>query len=153
MEHLQETIQRLAEPVLTEFGAQIVEIKFHYRGLTRVITVLADKIHGRISLDECSAINVFIRQAMGAGHIVPNDDFELEVSSPGLDRPLKTQKDFERAMMSEVHFYLSEVVEGKKEHIGKIVNVCEDKVLVEIKTGVIAIEYPMINKAVCVLEV
>ena len=78
-------------------------------------------------------------------------NYSLEVSSPGLDRPLKTKKDFLRVSGREVVFYLSENLHGKKEHQGVIKDVSEEKVEVQTKSGLVSIPFKIINKAVQII--
>ncbi len=75
-------------------GAQFVEILFRYYGHKSFVTIIADK-EGGITLDDCAAINrglspIFDEVVQGA--------YTLEVSSPGLDRPIRTEGDFLRAV-------------------------------------------------------
>ncbi|OGW90731.1 MAG: hypothetical protein A3D28_04130 [Omnitrophica bacterium RIFCSPHIGHO2_02_FULL_63_14] len=72
-------------------GAELVEASFRGAGAHGVLTFIVDK-PGGITLDECAAIN----RALGG--MLDCSSYLLEVNSPGLDRPLKTDRDFERAM-------------------------------------------------------
>jgi ribosome maturation factor RimP len=148
MNEIQEKIISLLQPMLSEIEAEIVEINLHYNGPTLVVSLLVDKMSGGITLDECSRINLYLRQGMERESIVPENDFEIDVASPGLDRPLKTRRDFERALGHEVRFYLAEQVEKKKEHVGTVDSVNEDQVIIITKAGKIAIPFGIINKAV-----
>lgn len=73
-------------------GAELIEASFRRNGPRGVLTFIVDK-PGGITLDECAAIN----RALSEGDFIQGS-YLLEVNSPGLDRPLKTDRDFERAM-------------------------------------------------------
>lgn len=148
MDNKSEKIEGMLRPILAEIGAEIVELQVRQNGTAMAITLLVDKMEGRITLDECSRINVFLRQGLEREEIVPENDFEIDVSSPGLDRPLTTRRDFERALGWELRFYLSEPVAQKKEHLGRVIDMQGDKVLVETKAGKIDIPLGVINKAI-----
>ena len=75
----------------------------------------------------------------------------VEVSSPGLDRPLKTVKDFLKVMGREVRFHLLEPIENKIEHSGKIKEVHDDEVVIESKLQTITIPFRIIQKAVQII--
>lgn len=82
-------------------GAELVDVAFRRIGGRHVLTITADK-QGGISLDECAAINqrlgaFFDERERESGEALQGS-YDLEVVSPGLDRPLKTERDFRRAV-------------------------------------------------------
>ena len=66
-----------------------------------------------------------------AGKLLPPEIFSLELSSPGLDRPLVTRKDFMRIIGQELHFWLNEPVDGKKEVQGILTEVGESALTID----------------------
>jgi len=111
-----------------------------------VLQVLADRIEGGIRLDECVRLN----RELGA--LVDNsgelkESYILDISSPGLDRPLSTVSDFRRYINREVRFFLKEPVEGKIEHCGRVVSVDEKQVDINTGKKTIQIQLDKINKA------
>ena len=82
-------------------GIELIEVQFRRTGSRSVLTFIVDK-PGGVTLDECADVNrrlgVFLDRASdAAGEDVLKGSYVLEVNSPGLDRPLRTPKDFERA--------------------------------------------------------
>jgi ribosome maturation factor RimP len=75
-------------------GAELVDLSFRHYGLKSFVTVIADK-PGGITLDECAAINNRLSPLFDE---VVEGSYTLEVNSPGLDRPLRTETDFLRAV-------------------------------------------------------
>lgn len=143
-------VQETIEAIVGDLGLEVVELTLKQNRKTVMIDVLADRVHGGITVDECSQINKKINALIEEKNLF-NDDFVVEVSSPGLDRPLKTQKDFMRVQGKDVVVYLNDFVENKKEHSGKIVNVIETFVTLEVKGQEIIVPLDKINKAVQIL--
>jgi len=150
LEQLKQEIQDRIQPLLAQKSIEIVEYNIYQRGREGVIQVLIDKEKGGITVEECSVINKEILNLMEEKQLM-DSDYSVEVSSPGVDRPLKTKKDFLRVSGRVVVFYLLENVEGKKEHQGTIQNVLEESVEINTKNGLVAIPLRIINKAVQII--
>ena len=125
---------------------ELVDLIFKNQGRSTTIEVLADKPHGGITIEECSNINRQIIRELELQHVLL-DDYAVEVSSPGLDRPLKTEKDFRRLIGWDVHFYLAERVNDRLEHEGKIITATQENVLIQTPQGEVIIPFLVINKA------
>src|SRR3989338_2787065 len=97
-------------------GVELVDLKVNrYRGDV-AIQIFADRPAGGITIGECSALNRRINETLERENLAL--DYTLEVSSPGLDRPLRTKKDFARVIGKEIRFYLSEAVLERIEYTG-----------------------------------
>ena len=125
-EELHSLITSLVEP----FDVEIVEITLGFHRATAQIKLLVDKPAGGISIDECSRINQNVVTAIEEQQLF-NGDFILEVSSPGVDRPLTTKKDFLRNIGRKVQIFLTEPVEQKMEHQGDIKDVSDEGVVIQ----------------------
>ncbi len=76
----------------------------------------------------------------------------VSIPRPGIDRTLKTSKDFARALGRAVRFHLLEPVDGKIEHLGEVTKAEEDKILIKKNDTIITIPLKSISKAVQVIE-
>jgi len=141
-----ERVEQLIHPFLEGMGADLVDLKIHRNGLTVNLQVLVDKVQGGISLAECSRLNREIVEAIERENLI-EQHYVLEVSSPGIDRPLRTKKDFAMVISREVHFFLLEPVAEKIEHQGQVKEVREEHVVIDSPLGEIAIPLDKINKA------
>ena len=101
-------------------GLELVEIKLGRHRHDVLIQVLADKPQGGIRLEDCSVLHRSLVEAIDKEGILSEDGYSLEVSSPGLDRPLVTYKDFLRNISKEIHLWLKERNESKFEYTGII---------------------------------
>lgn len=129
----------------------LVEINVHKTKSATVIQVLMDRHEGGVNIDECAAVNVHINRELEQSDVI-DGDYTVEVSSPGLDRPLKTYKDFKRNSGQRVRVHLSELVEGKCEWAGTIVDVNEEHVRVETKNENIQIPIKLVTKAYQIID-
>ena len=139
-------IQQLIEPFLKEAGVVLVDLNIRRTHRNFHIEILADKSNGGITIDECARLNRVLRDAIEAQNLI-TENYILEVSSPGLDRPLKTAGDFLRMMGREIRFFLSEPVGNKLEHTGIVSKVENENLTVETLGGKIFIPIQSINKA------
>jgi ribosome maturation factor RimP len=110
------------------------------------IKVLIDQPGGGISIGECARINRLIGDTIEERNLIPQQ-YVVEVSSPGIDRPLSTKADFSRAKGKNVKFFLNDKISGKLEWDGVIVSVSDSAVLID--AGTCQLEFPLekINKA------
>ena len=146
MESLGEKIEKLAQPFLEAMDVELVDLHVHrYRG-DLTIQILADKANGGITIEECSQLNRKIADAI-ENENPPAQRYILEVSSPGIDRPLRTAKDFKRANGREVRFFLSEPIHAKIEYVGVVTGVDAEQVTVDCQSTQMMIPIDKIHKA------
>ncbi len=139
-------LKTLLKEYLLPLNFILVDILSRYERGSLYLTVLADRPQGGITLDECAELNRDIGDLIEEKSIIMGS-YILEVSSPGLDRPLKTSDDFSRFTRQKVKFFLNEAVNGKLEWDGLIDNVNPVSVSVITAEGIIDIPYLKINKA------
>src|SRR5580692_8853402 len=87
-------VQALAEPLARSLGLELVDIEYLREGPSWILRVFIDK-PGGVNLDDCSTFSHALGPALDVDDVV-GTTYSLEVSSPGLERPLKKPKDFER---------------------------------------------------------
>lgn len=115
MDDLAERLRSLAEPVLARHGATLVDVEVK-RGRTQLVRVIADQ-PGGIDLDTCAQVSAELSRMLDVDD--PLDGrYTLEVASPGLDRPLRTEEDFRRNLGRVVRVVLeASQVEGIVEDV------------------------------------
>ncbi|MCX5700732.1 MAG: ribosome maturation factor RimP [Candidatus Omnitrophica bacterium] len=139
-------LQSLLSDFLKDQNMDLVDIIYRYEGRDLFLRVLADKTQGGINLDECAQLNRAISVILDERNIL-QERYVLEVSSPGLDRVLKTEKDFMRTLNKDVKVFLSEQTSGKLEWDGVVKNVDSNFVHLDIGQKVLEIPLNKINKA------
>jgi len=121
--------RELVEPYLRQNGAELIDIVYRREQPGMVLRLLVDTAGG-ITIDECEAINNYLSEALDSENVI-EEHYTLEVSSPGLDRPIKTDRDFERVMGREITVNTFEPIDGKKEIEGKLIGMNKDEVVLE----------------------
>ncbi len=147
---LEQNIQQTLTPLLEEIGSELVELKVRRQVKTLVVDIIADRPQGGITIEECVYLNKHINQKIEEENWIQGD-YVVEVSSPGIDRPLKTVKDFLRVKGRQVRFHLLEPLENRLEYSGIIKDVEENFVRIDFKTKMISIPLGKIRKAVQVV--
>lgn len=105
-------VRQTAEAAAEQAGCELVDVEFLKEGVHWYLRVFIDK-EGGISHEDCEAVNGPVNKMLDEKDPI-EQPFFLEVSSPGLERPLKTPRDFEKAMGSLVEISLYRPVEGIK---------------------------------------
>ncbi|MDP8213157.1 MAG: hypothetical protein P9X22_07730 [Candidatus Zapsychrus exili] len=149
-EELKQIIEKEISEFLKKTSLGIVDINIKVVNKETKIEIIADRQKGGITIDECSSLNKHILQKIEEEQLV-EEPYSVNVASPGLDRPLENKKDFLRVIDRDVIFYLLEKIEGKKEHKGKIKEVLDNKVVINVKNESITVPFDKINKAVQVI--
>lgn len=145
-----EKIKVIIEPVLIEANIELVDLVFVHVNGGVTIRLLADKIGGGINLGECAQISRQISQRLEEKDIIASR-YMLEVSSPGLDRPLKKERDFLRSLNKEAVFFLNDLVNGKCQWQGVISKVDQAAVFIQAAGQILEIPLIKINKAQLVI--
>ncbi len=139
-------LRELIENYLEGQGLVLVDLICRREGRNPVLRVLADRPEGGIDLNTCASLNHELGMILDEKNIL-QEGYLLEVSSPGLDRPLRTKADFLRCLKIEAVFFLSQPVRDKIEWQGVIKRVSEETVLIERSGEEIEIPLSVINKA------
>ena len=124
-----EKVRELVTPVLKDGGFELVDVEFVRERLGWVLRIYADKPQGGITLLDCQWISERVGVLLDVEDLIPYS-YNLEVSSPGLDRPLKTRKDFERRIGTVIKVKTEEPIGNQRNFKGKVVSVSESGVTI-----------------------
>ncbi len=144
--------RRLAEivtPTIEGLGFELVRIRL-MGGNTKTLQIMADKPEGGIDVDDCGKISVAVSAVLDVEDPI-EDQYNLEVSSPGIDRPLTRLKDFDVWKGYEAKIETGELIDGRKRFKGVIAGTEGDEVLVEIEEGTIGLQFDWLADAKLVL--
>ena len=144
-------IKGIIEDYLKSQSAELVDLIYRYEGQDLFLRILVDKPEGGITLDQCAYLNRRISGILDERDLIQTR-YVLEVSSPGLDRPLVTKSDFLRCPDRNVRFFLKCEINGKRELQGKIKSAQDDKVDVEIAGESVTIPLSDIAKAKQIID-
>ena len=118
-------IEKLVLPITDANGLESVDVEYVKEGGEFFLRVYIDK-EGGVSLNECELVTRALNPILDEKDPI-KDNYYLEVSSPGLDRPLKKDKDFVRYQGRDVEIKLYKQINGSKLHEGELVGLTEDK--------------------------
>ncbi|HQZ02455.1 MAG TPA: ribosome maturation factor RimP [Thauera sp.] len=134
-------IENLIEQVVSGLGYELVDIEFSPRG--RLLRVFLDIERG-ITVDDCATVSNQLQRVFE----VENIDYDrLEISSPGLDRPLKRMADFERFAGEEAQIRLSLPVNNQRNFVGVLGGVRDGAVVLSTEKGEQLLPFEDIEKA------
>jgi ribosome maturation factor RimP len=119
-------IADLAEPVLEELGFRLVRVKVSGRD-GGTVQIMAERPSGEMTVEDCAIISRRLSPVLDAYDPMPGQ-YRLEVSSPGIDRPLVRPSDFALWAGHEAKLELKELVDGRKRFRGVIEGVAQDEV-------------------------
>jgi len=124
LKKLREDIWHLAEPVIESEGLELIQVECLRMKTRWLVRIYMDR-EGGVTLDDCSEISNQLGDILDV-HDLPPGPYTLEVSSPGLDRPLVRDKDFTRYQGCEVNVRLEEKVEGIRHFRGRLLEYLEE---------------------------
>jgi ribosome maturation factor RimP len=120
-------------PVIEGMGYELVRLRL-MGGRTKVLQVMADRPEGGIDVDDCAEISTALSAVLDVEDPI-EDNYVLEVSSPGIDRPLTRLKDFDAWDGHAARIETTEAIDGRKRFKGILRGTEGDEVLVEIEAG------------------
>lgn len=128
---LDDRLMALADPVADRLGFEIVRVRV-MGGKRMRAQIMAERPDGTMSVDDCAALSRGLSELLEAEDPIAGE-YDLEVSSPGIDRPLTAPAHFERWAGFTAKLELDRLVEGRKRFTGVLAGLEEDNVLLDIK--------------------
>ncbi len=122
-------IARLVAPTLEAIGYDLVRVKLMGGRHRPRLQVMAERTGGGMSVDDCGEVSRLISAVLDVEDPIKGA-YDLEVSSPGIDRPLVRRADYERFAGHEVKIELRQAVDGRKRYRGRLLGVRGDAVLI-----------------------
>ena len=125
---VEEAVEKIAEEILANTDYELVDVEY-VKERDWFLRVYIDK-EGGIGLDDCQEVSGLLDEKLEELNII-NDRYILEVSSPGLDRALKKEKDFKREMGKVVDITLYKAIDGEKMITGKLTGYTQDIITID----------------------
>ncbi|MGH6945521.1 MAG: ribosome maturation factor RimP [Geminicoccaceae bacterium] len=143
-------VTELIEPTLREMGFELVRVLL-MGGQRATLQVMAERAdRGPMTVEQCAAISRAVSAVLDVADPI-RGAYRLEVTSPGIDRPLVRRGDFERFAGAEVRLETEAPIEGRRRFRGRLVGLAGDNLLLQLSEGERAIPYGAIKKAKLVL--
>ena len=147
---IHQTVAEIIEPITQEENIELVDVEYKKVGKVWALRVYIDKNLG-VTLDDCQRISRQVEDLIEV-HEVIADPYVLEVSSPGLDRPLKKERDFIRNKEKRVQVKSFSPINGKKQRVGTIQGFKNGTLYLEDTEGVQEIPLENIAQAKLTIE-
>ena len=138
-------VEAVALPVLEELGLELVEVQYRREQSGWVLRLIIDRQDG-VSLDDCAAASREIGQILDIEDFI-DQAYNLEVSSPGLDRPLKSMADFQRFVGRKAKIKTVAPIAGEHVFIGKIQQTDGETIVLDLGRKEVSIPFSEVDKA------
>jgi ribosome maturation factor RimP len=144
--------RRMAEiitPVIEDLGFELVRVRL-MSGKATTLQIMAERPEGGIEVDQCATISTAIGATLDVEDPIV-DEYTLEVSSPGIDRPLTRLKDFATFEGYEAKIETTALIEGRRRFKGILAGVEGNDVLINIEEGTVGLSFDWLSDAKLVL--
>lgn len=131
MSKIAEKVEPLIQPVLEELNFELVDIEFTKEGKDHFLRVSIDK-PGGVDLNDCTVASEKISEVMDEEDPIAQA-YYLDVSSPGAERPIKKEQDYQNAVDQPIYVSLYAPIEGEKEWLGILEAVEKDTITMQVK--------------------
>jgi ribosome maturation factor RimP len=135
-------LQRFLEPTITGLGFELVGIEYHPSRGRSVLRVYIDSENG-VTVDDCARVSYQVSGVLDVEDPIPGN-YQLEISSPGLDRPLFRARDYERFAGQLVLVRLLHAQNGRRKFKGRLEGLHDQDVVLELDDGV-SVRLPLVD--------
>lgn len=138
-------IHELAEPVLENIGFELIDVEYLSMHGKWVLRLYIDK-EGGVTIDDCAYVSNELGDLIDIKNII-NHEYVLEVSSPGLNRPLRRKKDFLGAIGEKAKIRTIKPIEGRRNFTGRIMDFHDNTICLETENGIIDISLSEVERS------
>ena len=132
-ETYEQKTEAILQPIVDANGFELVDVEYVKEGSTWYLRAYIDK-PGGITVDDCELVSRAANDILDEQDFVENT-YVFEVSSPGLGRPLKKDKDFARSIGEEIEIHTFRAINRQKEFIGLLQEFDKDSITIELESG------------------
>ncbi|SFS85315.1 ribosome maturation factor RimP [Sulfitobacter marinus] len=144
--------RRMAEiitPVIEDMGFELVRVRL-MSGKQTTLQIMADRPDGGIEVDELAEVSQAVSAVLDVEDPII-EEYTLEVSSPGIDRPLTRLKDFDMFEGYEAKIETGDLIDGRRRFKGALAGIDGDEVLINVEEGTIGLKFDWLTDAKLVL--
>lgn len=131
MSKITEQVEVIVKPIMEDLNFELVDVEYVKEGRDHFLRISIDK-EGGVDLNDCTLASEKISEAMDANDPIP-EMYYLDVASPGAERPIKKEQDFQNAITKPVFVSLYVPIEGEKEWLGILQEVNNETIVVQVK--------------------
>ncbi len=138
-------------PVIENMGYEVVEVEYVKKSDGMNLTFYIDR-DGGVQIDDCEKVSKEIDGLLEELNPTDNAPYILNISSPGIDRPLKTERDFKRNIDKEIEVTLFAKMDGKKKFEGVLKNYNENEISIEVSGKTLTLQRDKIAHIVPIIK-
>ena len=143
-------VEQLIEPILHEMDYELVDIEYLSERGRWILRVYLDK-EGGVTLDDCARVSREIGDLIDVKDVVQHE-YVLEVSSPGLNRPLRKERDFLWALGKKIRIKMANPVKGQRNFIGYLKDLRDETLYLKVEETLVSLSLKDVKKANLVFE-
>ena len=143
-------LAELLKPILEDLGFEMVRIRLS-SGDPNTLQIMADRLNGQIMVDDLANISTSIGTILDVEDPIA-ENYTLEISSPGIDRPLTRKKDFNNYQGFEAKLETTELIDGRRRFKGILAGISKDEVLINLEEGTVGLKFNWLSDARLVLS-
>ena len=146
MSKISEEVEKFLSPIVESLGYEIVEVEFAKKYNGDNLTIFIDKPEG-ITIEDCEKVHNAIDLPLDELNPTNDKPYTLNVSSPGIDRPIVTDKDYNRNIGAEIEVKLFQAILKKKTYVGTLLRFSNDEIVLDVDGKEMTIDRKLISKA------
>ncbi len=138
-------VNEIVTPILKSEGIELVDIEYRREANGWVLRIYIDK-EGGVTIGDCSFISHELERVLDIEDFIPNP-YNLEVSSPGLTRPLKSEKDFKKYRDRIIKLKTFQAIDNRRNFRGRLIDFYDDQIEMDVDGKIIRIPFKDVAKA------
>jgi ribosome maturation factor RimP len=143
-------VASLVEPILQEMAFELVDVEFLHSQGRWVLRLTIDR-EGGVTIDDCARVSRELGDLIEVKDLILQR-YVFEVSSPGLDRPLKKEKDLLRAVGKRVKVKMKTPIQGRRNYSGYLIDFADGTLYLRVEQGDVALPWQQVQKANLIYE-
>jgi ribosome maturation factor RimP len=145
VKEIMDRVRAIAKPILSDEGMELVDVEYRRESKGWVLRLFMDKAGG-VTLDDCTRISQEVGRSLDVEDFI-STPYALEVSSPGLTRPLKKVEDFMKYRNHTIKVKTFDPIEHRRHFKGKLLDISENRIEIEMEEGIFQIPLSNVSKA------
>ena len=152
MSKIAEEVEKFIEPIVQNLGYEIVEVEFAKKYNGDNLTIFIDK-PGGVDINDCETVHNAINEPLDELNPTNDKPYTLNVSSPGIDRPIITNKDYNRNIGEILEIKLFQAIDKRKIFVGELLSYDDENIVIKSQDKVVTIDRKLISKATKYIEI
>ena len=148
--YMDKKLAELLNPILEDLGFEMVRVRLS-TSAPSTLQIMADGRDSPIGVDQLAEINTSISTILDVEDPIA-ENYTLEISSPGIDRPLTRKKDFDLYQGFEAKLETTELIDGRRRFRGVLAGIDDDEVLINLEEGTVGLKFGWLSEARLVLS-